>query len=241
MAKRFIDTGLFDDEFFMDLSKDGKIFWMYLITKCNHAGIISINKKLASFQTGIKDIKTIMESFGNHLVMIKDDLFFFPKFIEHQYPNGLKSNKPAIVSVVKELNKYKLLDNDYTIIKDKDKDTDNSNKDSAENKGEVVEPVEAIECPFVEIEFFKAWDEWKAYKKEQHKDDYKPIGEQKALKQLYNEVEGDAQKAIEWIDYSIAKGWKGIYAPKNNDGRKQQTGITDEEIMEAARKAASHS
>ena len=125
MAKRFIDTGLFDDPFFMELNTPQKVFFIYIITKCNHAGIFQFNKKLAEYQTGINDLTMIIESFNNYLIMVKKPYtYFIPKFIEFQYPKGLTSNKPAIVSVVEELKKYKLLNNDYTIIKDKEIDRD---------------------------------------------------------------------------------------------------------------------
>jgi hypothetical protein len=49
MAKRFYDTGIFQDSWFSDLSKDGKLLFFYLISRCNHAGIIDLNLKLAEF------------------------------------------------------------------------------------------------------------------------------------------------------------------------------------------------
>jgi len=58
MAKRFIDTALFDDSWFMDLSVENKLFFVYLITNCDHAGIIDLNLKLAEFKTGIKMDRT---------------------------------------------------------------------------------------------------------------------------------------------------------------------------------------
>lgn len=87
MAKRFIDTGLFDDSWFMDLSKDGKLFWIYILTKCDHAGIIKINEKLCKFQTGIKDIETVSKELGNRLISVSEHFIFIPKFFKYQYPN----------------------------------------------------------------------------------------------------------------------------------------------------------
>ena len=61
MSKRFIDTGLFDDPWFMDLSKEAKILWMYFITKCDHAGLLHLNNKLCIVQTGTKDLDKIIK------------------------------------------------------------------------------------------------------------------------------------------------------------------------------------
>lgn len=87
MAKRFIDTELFSDEWFMDLSKDCKLMWIYLITNCDHAGIISLNKKLCKFQSGILDIDNTLKQLGNRLLTINKGLIFIPKYLEFQYPN----------------------------------------------------------------------------------------------------------------------------------------------------------
>ena len=61
MAKRFIDTLIFDDEWFCELSKDSKLFFIYFITKCDHAGILRFNKSLCKFQTGITNFDTVWQ------------------------------------------------------------------------------------------------------------------------------------------------------------------------------------
>jgi len=110
MAKRFIDTELFDDPWFMDLSKDAKILWIYLITKCNHAGLIDVNEKLCKFQTGLKSIQTVYKELGNRLVTVKEQLIFIPKFIEFQYPNFPQSKVRQQASAIELLKKYNLFD-----------------------------------------------------------------------------------------------------------------------------------
>lgn len=106
MSKRFIDTGLFDDPWFMDLSIEGKLFWVYCITKCDHAGIIEINRRLAEFQTGINSLLTVIEELGNRLLRIDERLFFIPKFLEFQYPGFPNSKVRQQQSAVSILTKY---------------------------------------------------------------------------------------------------------------------------------------
>ena len=108
MSKRFIDTELFDDPWFMDLSKDAKLLWIYLITKCNHAGLIDVNEKLCKFQTGLKNIQTVYKELGNRLVTVKEQLIFIPKYIEFQYPNFPNSKVKQQESAIKLLLKYNL-------------------------------------------------------------------------------------------------------------------------------------
>ncbi len=110
MSKRFIDTGLFDDEWFMNLSQDGKILWIYFITRCDHAGIMKLNTKLCRAQTDIMSIDTVIKELGNHLVTVSEHLFFIPIFIQYQYPDFPNSKGRQQQSAVEILTKYKLLD-----------------------------------------------------------------------------------------------------------------------------------
>ena len=112
MAKRFIDTGIFDDEWFMEVGSDVKILWIYFITKCDHAGILKINKTLCQVQTGIKDLDKIIKQLGNRIVTVSDRIYFIPKFIEFQYPDFPKSNVKQQASAIEILRKYNLIDNE---------------------------------------------------------------------------------------------------------------------------------
>lgn len=110
MAKRFIDTGIFDDEWFMDLSKDAKLLWLYLITKCDHAGIIKLNEKLCKAQTEIKSIVTVIEELGDRIITVDEHLYFIPKFLEFQYPDFPKSSVRQQNSAISILERYGLWD-----------------------------------------------------------------------------------------------------------------------------------
>lgn len=119
MAKRFIDTGIFTDKWFMSLTKDSKLFWIYLITNCNHAGIIEINEQLAKFQTGIKSLETVIKELDKRLHRLENDYFFIPKFLEYQYNNFPNSGVRAQKSAIDILIKFKLWDEEkQTVIKE---------------------------------------------------------------------------------------------------------------------------
>ena len=119
MAKRFINTNLFDDPWFMDLSLSGKIFWVYCITKCNHAGILELNPKLAQFQTGIKNIRTVIEELGNRIERVREQYYFIRKFIFYQYPNFPQSTVRQQASAIKILTDFELFDpSTQTLIKE---------------------------------------------------------------------------------------------------------------------------
>lgn len=153
MSKRFTDTEKWKDDWFISLSNDYRIIWQWLLDNCNHAGICKRSIKLLNFMcnTNITEDELISEMEGR--IIINNNIWFIPKFLKFQYPS-LKSKKPVIVSVIKELkinnllnlipesfgNDYiivtELLDNDSIIIKDKDKDKDKDKvKDIIINKG----------------------------------------------------------------------------------------------------------
>jgi len=130
MAKRLTDTEKWNDDWYISLSNDYRIIWQWLIDNCNHAGICKRSIRLVNLMCNTSiDEKTLVEMMEGRVIVV-DNNWFIPKFLKFQYTN-LHSEKPVIVSVVKELEKNNCIHlipesfgNDYLIIKDKDKDKD---------------------------------------------------------------------------------------------------------------------
>lgn len=117
MAKRFIDTEIFADEYFSELSKEGKLFFIYFITQCNHAGILKLNKKLCEFQTGLKSLDTLIKELGKSLVRVNEEsVYFMPSFLKFQYPDFPKSTVKAQVSALKILENYNINLDSYLTV-----------------------------------------------------------------------------------------------------------------------------
>lgn len=135
MSKRFIDTALFDDDWFMDLSKEAKLLWIYMITKCDHAGILKLNLKLCTLQTDIKDLNKIIKELGNRLVTVSKDLYFIPKFLEFQYPGFPNSKVRQQSSAVDILTKYGLFDNGKLTVS---KELTNTYENDNDNVNDIV-------------------------------------------------------------------------------------------------------
>jgi hypothetical protein len=139
MSKRFIDTNIFDDSWFMNLSKDGKLLWIYFITKCNHAGILELNLRLISFQTGIENIETVCKELAKTYIRVNEQLIFIPKFIKYQYPEFPKSNVRQQFSAIQILKKYGLFDEEInslvTVSKELVNSYDNGHVNDNEEKG----------------------------------------------------------------------------------------------------------
>lgn len=116
MAKRFIDTGLFSNKWFMKLSKDAKLLWVYMFTNCDHAGIIELNEELIIFQTKIKGLEAVIKELNNNLIFIGDDHYFLVKFLDYQYPGFPNSNVRSQISAIEILKKYGLWDIENQIL-----------------------------------------------------------------------------------------------------------------------------
>lgn len=175
MAKRFIDTGIFDDDWFMDLTKDAKLLWVYFITKCDHAGILKLNEKLCKVQTDIKDLSDVIKQLGNRLVTVSEHLYFIPKFIEFQYPGFPNSKVRQQISAVEILSKLKLYDKEKLTLT---KQLDNSYEHVTVNVT-VNEPVNA------KILFSEFWDLYN------HK-----IGDKKGAEKKWNKLTIEEQTKI---------------------------------------------
>jgi hypothetical protein len=142
MAKRLTDTEKWNDDWYISLDNDYRIIWQWLLDNCNHAGICKRSIKLLNLMcnTCISEEKLIEVMEGRVIIVINN--WFIPKFLKFQYTT-LQSNKPVIISVVKELEKNNLLTmipesfgNDYLIIKDKSKDKDKDNSLTKKQKFE---------------------------------------------------------------------------------------------------------
>lgn len=98
-------TEKWDDPFFFNLSCENKLIWIYLLDKCNHAGIIDFNEKVASFFIGSpiakKDIVTI---FKDRLQVLPSGKFYIPKFIEFQYGELVETNNThkSVLAILKK-------------------------------------------------------------------------------------------------------------------------------------------
>jgi hypothetical protein len=94
MANRFTDSRKWDDPWFRKLPCKYKAFFIFLIDKCNHAGIWKVDFESAEFHIGEKlDKQEIFKVMEGRIVEIKDK-WFIPKFIDFQYQTDIKGLNP---------------------------------------------------------------------------------------------------------------------------------------------------
>jgi hypothetical protein len=85
MAKRFTNTDKWKKQWFKKLNTKQKLFWLYILDDCNHAGIWDV------------------------VFIDNREKVFIPKFIEFQY-GELNPNSRPHISVINLLEKYNLMD-----------------------------------------------------------------------------------------------------------------------------------
>ena len=94
MAKRFTGTEIWDEDWFLELPKDYKLFWFYLKDKCDQAGFFRINIKAfnSSHEADVK-IDTAFELFNKgkkRIRKINGSVWLIEDFFKFQY--GQKFN-----------------------------------------------------------------------------------------------------------------------------------------------------
>lgn len=71
--------------------------------------------------------------------------------------------------------------------------------------------------PWTDERFVAKWEQWKLYRKQEHGFRFKsPISEQSQLTRLTRLANGNMEKAIELIQYSIENTWQGIFPIKES-------------------------
>jgi len=109
MAKRMLDTEIWSQRWFCDLSTDAKMLYFYFWGNCNHAGILDLWEKRYKDDTGLSLSKCISEMDGL-IIEYKPGSFLMPKFISDQYPDFPNSNVRSQDSAIKILDREGLLE-----------------------------------------------------------------------------------------------------------------------------------
>ena len=143
MAKRFTDTNKWDKAWFRKLSPRLKCAWDYLTTKCDHAGVWSIDVDALEFHVGEPvSLAELLAAFDDR-VEVRGDHLVLTGFVAFQYGELNPANR-VHRSVIERLERLsspspfldekKPLGSPLEGAKDKDKDKD---KDKEQDKGGV--------------------------------------------------------------------------------------------------------
>ena len=157
MAKRLSDSNKWDDTWFCELSNNDKLFWLYILDKCNHAGIWKANWKLVKFH--LENFEYNKNPFENKILKITDEKYFIPKFINFQYGILDDNNRvhKSVIDILKKEGVFKTLTRPLLGCKDKDKekakakDKDMDKDKESHNDNNNIEAVELADLLYTKI------------------------------------------------------------------------------------------
>ena len=112
MAKRFTDTDKWKKTLLKSMPSEYKLLWLYICDDCDHAGIWHVDIQIASLRIGEDvNVENAIKIFGDKIkVFDNGEKWFIPGFIQFQY-GELNPKNRVHESILKILNKYKLLEN----------------------------------------------------------------------------------------------------------------------------------
>lgn len=119
MSKRFVDTELWQKEWFQDLSLKEKILIKYIFENCDCAGVWNGNFKMASFIIGekvsIEDLEAINKK-KHQFDILNNNNIFVSDFIKFQYGELSEKCKPhtKVISMLKHYGLYERVMKEYT-------------------------------------------------------------------------------------------------------------------------------
>ena len=156
---------------------------------------------------------------GHHWDTIKD------KFIQDEnglwYNERLQDEKEKRKRYVDSRRNNKKGSNQYTkktkhkkghMTKHMGNEDENVNRSTSVSKDKRGVGRKDLDYPFSSDRFFKAWEIYKQFRKDEHNFKYKAkTSEQAALTKLGRLSEGNEQKAIDIIRQTIENGWKGLF------------------------------
>ena len=135
MAKRFTASDKWEDNWFRKLPLKSKLFWLFILDRCDVAGIWKKDFELASFCIGEEiNEATLIKDFNGRLEEIGEDKLWIIKFVEFQYSHLSDTVAPhkGVISALKKYGLYerviKGLDKGYLPLKDKDKTIQDKDK-----------------------------------------------------------------------------------------------------------------
>ena len=108
MSKRFHDTDIWDEDWYLDMSLEYRSFWGYVCDKCDHAGIWRPN--LRRFNSDIEnkvDLDTALQYFNvdkERITPLESGHWMVAEFVPFQYGKNLNLNNRVHLSVFNRLN-----------------------------------------------------------------------------------------------------------------------------------------
>jgi len=112
MAKRFSATEIWEEDWFLDMPNEYKLFWYYMLSTCDHAGLFKVNLRSFCNLLNVKISEQIALDFFNdgkcRVRVITPSLWFIEDFFVFQYGHILNFNNKMHDSISKIYSKHNI-------------------------------------------------------------------------------------------------------------------------------------
>lgn len=112
MAKRFSATEIWEEDWFLEMPMEYKLFWFYMLSTCDHAGFFKVNVKSFCAMHSVKiDPRKAFDFFNmgkDRIRIVRDGFWFIEDFIQFQYGKHLNMKNNTHKSIIKLLNLFNI-------------------------------------------------------------------------------------------------------------------------------------
>jgi hypothetical protein len=143
MAKRFTSTEIWSEDWFLEMPNEYKLFWYYMLSHCDHAGLFKVNVRSFS---GLLEVKvssdTALKYFNTgkeRIRVVSDSIWLIEDFFVFQYGTTFNPNNKLHESIENLYNRQNIKMTSVRGLKDlkdrvKDKDKVKEIKGDARGK-----------------------------------------------------------------------------------------------------------
>lgn len=107
MAKRFTATEIWSEDWFLEMPTEYKLFWYYMLTACDHAGIFKVNVRsfcgLNGLNVSAGEAFLFFNAGKDRIRQISDSVWLIEDFFVYQYGDHFNINNPLHRGVKKQL------------------------------------------------------------------------------------------------------------------------------------------
>ena len=206
MGKRFTEDTKWRDAWFARLSHIDKLKWLYLCDACDCAGVFDIVAQNDTAALGERiDWDAFILTSEGRVVRLSADKLWLVRFIDFQYPRGLKSTVKAHKPIFRSIERHGLpVASDGSVESCKSpKGVQDTDKETETDKGKDKPP--PYDGPLATV-----FVEWLEYKDDRH-EPYAPKGLKHLVGRVRNLESRHGADAVEdAMRRAMANGWKGF-------------------------------
>jgi hypothetical protein len=229
MANRFLNTSFFKSPFVRGLEGSLKTLYCFIICDCEPSGIWSKDLDIAGVYTGFKFTESqFYKSFveTGKAVDLGNGKYFFPDFIEHQYPKGLSEKNIAHNNIIPILLSLNLLDENLKPLKRPFEGSKVMVMDKVKEKVLVIPDKFDFKNALLSYGFDKTLvSEWLEVRRKK-----KAVNTETAYKGFITEVEKTNLDKNKVLQMCVEKSWQGFTASwiKEDKPNNKPANLTDE-------------